>query len=126
MLKRLIDFGIFSILFFSSVVIFKKQLAFEFYINYVPLIILLLIFTLKYSFPTQIFYILVPLLIFGLVNIFLGNDTLSDFLKIYSNIFIGILFFYASSRDSSTTSKITCWGHVSIDESPLRSLSAIM
>lgn len=94
MLKRLIDFGIFSILFFSSVVIFKKQLAFEFYINYVPLIILLLIFTLKYSFPTQIFYILVPLLIFGLVNIFLGNDTLPDFLKIYLNIFIGILFFY--------------------------------
>jgi hypothetical protein len=94
MLKRLIDFGIFSILFFSSIVIFKSQLAFEFYINYVPLIILLLIFIFKFRFPTQIFYIFVPLLTFGLINIFFENDTFSDFLKIYLNIFIGVLFFY--------------------------------
>ena len=92
MLSKLIDLGIFSILFFSVIILFKTP--FEFYLNYIPLILLLIVFIFKYRFPTQIFYIFVPLLIFGLINIFFENDTFADFLKIYLNIFIGVLFFY--------------------------------
>ena len=92
MLNKLIDLGIFSILFFSVIILFKTP--FEFYLNYIPLILLLIVFIFKYRFPTQIFYIFVPLLIFGLINIFFENDTFADFLKIYLNIFLGVLFFY--------------------------------
>ena len=94
MYSRLTNLGIFSILFFSVILLFKEQLPFEFYLNYIPLIILLLIFIFKYQFPTQIMYLFVPLLIFGLINIFFDNNTLGDFLKIYINVFVGVLFFY--------------------------------
>ena len=94
MYSRLTNLGIFSILFFSVILLFKEQLPFEFYLNYIPLIILLLIFIFKYQFPTQIMYLFVPLLIFGLINIFFDNNTVGDFLKIYINVFVGVLFFY--------------------------------
>jgi hypothetical protein len=92
MLNKIIDFGIFSILFISSYVLTKEP--FEFYLNYIPLIILLFIFGFKYKFPTKILYLFIPLLIFGLINIFAQNNTVESFLKIYLNIFIGIVFFY--------------------------------
>ncbi len=94
MFSKLTNLGIFSILFFSSMVFFKDQFAFEFYVNYIPLILLLFVFIFKYSFPSQIMYLFVPLLIFGLINIFFDNNTLGDFFKIYINIFVGVLFFY--------------------------------
>lgn len=94
MKSKIINISIFSILFFSSVILFRKQLAFEFYLNYYPLIILLLLFSFKYRFPTQIFYFFVPLLLFGLINIFFDNNTLGDFFKIYISIFVGVVFFY--------------------------------
>lgn len=94
MVRKLINFGIFSILFFSSMVFFKEKLPFEFYANYVPLILLLFSFIFKYRFPTEILYFLFPLLFFGLVNIYFDNNTFPDFLKIFVNIFVGVLFFY--------------------------------
>lgn len=92
MLNRAIDIGIFSILFFNSVVLFKQP--FEFYINYIPLLILLFIFIFKYRFPNHLLYVFIPLLLFGLVNIYFGNNSTGDFFKIYGNVFISVLFFY--------------------------------
>jgi hypothetical protein len=92
MLSKIIDFGIFSILFFSSYILFG--LPFEFYINYIPLILLLFIFIFKYKFPTKILYLFIPLLIFGLINIFYDNNTFGSFIKIFSNILISVTFFY--------------------------------
>ena len=92
MLNKIIDFGIFSILFVSSIILSKEP--FEFYLNYIPLIILLIVFSFKFRFPTKILYLFIPLLIFGLINIFAENNTIESFLKIYLNIFIGIVFFY--------------------------------
>lgn len=91
-MKQLINISIFSVIFFSSIVIFKEP--FEFYLSYVPLILLLFIFLFKYKFPTQLFNIFIPLLLFGLFNIFFNNNTLGSFFKIYLNIFISLLFFY--------------------------------
>lgn len=92
MLNKIIDFGIFSILFISSYVLTKDP--FEFYLNYIPLILLLIVFGFKYKFPNQIFYIFIPLLAFGLINIFAENETFGSFFKIYLNIFISVTFFY--------------------------------
>jgi hypothetical protein len=92
MLSKIIDFGIFSILFFSSYILFG--LPFEFYINYIPLVLLLFIFIFKYKFPTKILYLFIPLLFFGLINIFFDNNTFGSFIKIFSNILIGVTFFY--------------------------------
>lgn len=92
MLNKIIDFSIFSVIFFNSIVLFKTP--FEFQITYIPLIILLFIFIFKYRFPTKTLYLFLPLLIFGLINIFFNNNTVGDFFKIYINVFIGVLFFY--------------------------------
>lgn len=92
MLSKIIDFCIFSILFISSYVLTKEP--FEFYLNYIPLIVLLFIFSFKFKFPTKILYLFIPLLIFGLINIFAENNTFGSFFKIYLNILIGIVFFY--------------------------------
>lgn len=87
----LIDFGIFINLFFNGIVLAKQP--FEFYISYVPLIILLLIFIAKYKFPKETIYILVPLLITGILNVFLDNNTYNNLFKIFVNIAINIIFY---------------------------------
>lgn len=87
----LIDFGIFINLFFNGIVLAKQP--FEFYISYVPLIILLMIFFVKYKFPKETIYILVPLLITGILNVFLDNNTYNNLFKIFVNIAINIIFY---------------------------------
>ena len=92
MLNKIIDIGIFSILFFNAIILFKTP--FEFYINYIPLLILLFIFSFKYRFPSKILYLFIPLLLFGFINIYFGNNTTAEFFKIYLNVFVAVLFFY--------------------------------
>lgn len=92
MLNKMIDIGIFSILFFNAMILFKSP--FEFYVNYIPLLILLVIFSFKYRFPTKILYLFIPILLFGLINIYFENNTAAEFFKIYINVFIAVLFFY--------------------------------
>ncbi len=87
----LIDFGIFINLFFNGIVLTKQP--FEFYISYVPLIILLLVFIAKYKFPKETIYILVPLLITGILNVFLDNNTYNNLFKIFANVAINIIFY---------------------------------
>lgn len=92
MLSRIIDIGIFSVLFFNVVILFKTP--FEFYLNYIPLLILLFIFSFKYRFPTHLLYIFLPLLLFGVVNVYFGNNSFPEFFKIFGNVFISVLFFH--------------------------------
>lgn len=92
MLSKLTDIAIFSVIFISSIVLFK--VPFEFYISYIGLIILLFSFIFKYRFPTRLLYLFLPLLAFGLINIFFGNNTFTFFIKIYANLFVSTLFFY--------------------------------
>lgn len=72
---------------------FPKQLPFEFYITYIPIIILLFFFIAKYRFPRELLYIFVALTVAGLMNILLGNDTFGNFFKIFVNLAVNILFY---------------------------------
>lgn len=89
----LIDFGIFLNLFFNGIVLFPQQLPFEFYITYVPIIILLFVFMARYKFPRELLYILVPLIVAGFMNILLDNDTMGNFFKIFANLAVNIFFY---------------------------------
>lgn len=91
-MNRFIDICIFSVLFFSGIVLFTEP--FEFYITYIPIILLLPFFMFRYRFPFQLLYLFVPLLLFGMIGILSGDNTVKDFLKIYMNILISTLFFY--------------------------------
>lgn len=91
MIGFLIDVGIFSNLFYTSFIFFKQP--FEFYLSYIPILILLPIFIIKYKFYTPSLYILIPLLIIGLFNIFIGNNTGPKFLKIYINLCVNLIFY---------------------------------
>ncbi|MGZ3884482.1 MAG: hypothetical protein ACXVP0_06500 [Bacteroidia bacterium] len=86
-----VDIGIFSNLFFNGYVFFKYP--FELYLTYLPIIILLPAFFLKYKFPRELLYILLPLLITGMLNVVLDNNTFRNFFKIFANIAINIVFY---------------------------------
>ena len=72
---------------------FRKQLPFEFYITYVPIIVFLFFFIAKYRFPREVLYLLVPLLITGILNIIIGNNAVTSFFKIFLNLGINIVFY---------------------------------
>ena len=91
MIGFLIDVGIFSNLFYTGYAFLKEP--FEFYASYVPIIILLPIFFIKYKFYTPNLYILIPLFIVGLFNVFIANNTLANFFKIFLNISISLIFY---------------------------------
>lgn len=88
-----IDFGIFLNLFFNGHVLFKDQLPFEFYVGYAPLVILLVIFITKYKFPRETLYILLPLIITGLLNVFIGNNAFNNLFKIFANLAVNLIFY---------------------------------
>lgn len=91
MIGFLIDVGIFSNLFFTGFVFFKDP--FEFYISYIPILILFPIFIIKYKFYTPSLYILIPLLFVGLFNVLIENNTGPKFLKIYVNLCVNLVFY---------------------------------
>jgi hypothetical protein len=91
MIGFLIDVGIFSNLFFTGFVFFKDP--FEFYISYIPILILFPIFIIKYKFYTPTLYILIPLLFVGLFNVLIENNTGPKFLKIYVNLCVNLVFY---------------------------------
>lgn len=92
MINRIVTFGIFSTLFFSSYVLFKRP--FEFYASYLVIVILLPFFMMKYQFPSSLMKFFFPLLIFGVMDVLLGNNTWPMFIKIFLNIIVSGLFYY--------------------------------
>ena len=68
-------------------------MAFEFYITYIPIIILLFFFIAKYRFPREILFILIPLLFAGFINILIDNNTYGNFFKIFVNVAVNIIFY---------------------------------
>lgn len=91
MIGFLIDVGIFSNLFYTGFVFFKEP--FEFYFSYIPILILLPIFIIKYKFYAPSLYILIPLLIVGVFNVFIENNTASKFIKIFANLSVNLVFY---------------------------------
>jgi hypothetical protein len=86
-----VDIGIFSNLFFNSWVLFTAP--FEFYAPYAFIVLLLPFFILKYRFPREVLYILIPLVLTGAINILVDNDTFGNFFKIFANIALNLIFY---------------------------------
>ncbi len=91
MIAFLIDVGIFSNLFYTGFRFFKEP--FELYLSYIPILILLPIFIIRYKFYTPSLYILIPLLLVGVFNVFVDNNTFSKFLKLYINLSVNLIFY---------------------------------
>lgn len=91
-MNRILHILIFSILFFSSYVLFREP--FEFYLPYFVIIFLLPFFALKYRFPFFLLKIMLPLFIIGVFGVYAQTNTWLLFFKIFINIFIALLFFY--------------------------------
>jgi len=78
--------------FINSYVFFTEP--FEFYFGYIIFIGLLPGFIIKYGFNGNLFYIFLVLLITGIVNVFLGNNTTALFFKVYSGLALSYFFYY--------------------------------
>lgn len=88
----LIIFFIYLSIFINSYVFFKEP--FEFYIGYLIFIALLPNFIIKYGINRNLFFVFLILLLNGILNIFLGNNTSSQFFKVYIGLTLAYLFYY--------------------------------
>lgn len=86
-----IDISIYLHFFIPSYILFKQP--FEFYITYIFIILYLPFLMFKYSIPRGIWWMLIILLLTGLLNVWLENNTYKNFFKIYLNIAINLLFY---------------------------------
>lgn len=86
----LIVFTIFA----TALVLFKSP--FEFYLFYIPMLILLPMFIAKLPLDKNIIFIFLVLGISSLISVFLNNNTFPIFLKTYiSIVFVYIFYYYA-------------------------------
>lgn len=86
-----VDITIYLHFFIPSYILFKEP--FEFYITYTFIILYLPFLITKYQVPRNIWWILIVLLITGILNVWLDNNTYKNFFKIYLNIAINLLFY---------------------------------
>lgn len=86
-----VDITIYLHFFIPSYILFKEP--FEFYVTYLFIILYLPFLMFKYTIPRGIWWMLIILLITGLLNVWLDNNTYKNFFKIYINIAINLLFY---------------------------------
>lgn len=87
-----IVFFIYLSIFINSFVFFKQP--FEFYVGYLIFVALLPSFVIKHGFNGTLFIIFVILLIAGIGNILLGNNTAALFFKVYTGLALSYFFYY--------------------------------
>ena len=80
-------------IFINSYVFFREP--FEFYIGYLIFIALLPNFLIKYGVNQKLILIFIILLIVGVINVIIGNNTTGQFLKVYIGLLISYLFYYS-------------------------------
>src|SRR4051812_12228857 len=79
-------------IFINSYVFF--QYPFEFYLGYLIYLVLLPIFIFRYGFPRDLPMIFFVLLVTGIFNIFLGNNSVGQFVKIFTGLLLSYFFYY--------------------------------
>ncbi len=79
-------------IFISSFVFFKEP--FEFQFGYLIYIVLLPGFISKYGYNRNMLLIFMVLLLSGLFNIFIGNDTAALFFKVFTGLVLSYFFYY--------------------------------
>jgi hypothetical protein len=85
------DISIYLHFFIPSFILFKEP--FEFYITYTFIILYLPFLAMKYPIPRGVWWILIILLLTGILNVWLDNNTYKNFFKIYINIVINLIFY---------------------------------
>lgn len=79
-------------IFVNSFVFFKDP--FEFYFGYLIFIVLLPVFVFRYGVNRHLFFIFLILLIAGVINIAIGNNTPALFIKVFLGLVMSYLFYY--------------------------------
>jgi len=90
--ENLIGYILLSPLYLSSIILFKTP--FEFYISYIPIVLLLPLFVIRNGIPKVLGSLLFFLLFTGLYGIGNGQNEVLDLLKIWINIGVSALYFY--------------------------------
>ncbi len=85
-------FFIYISIFINSYVFFKKP--FEFYVGYLIYVILLPVFVSRYGVNRHLFFIFLILLVSGIVNIFLDQNTFALFLKVFTGLTLSYFFYH--------------------------------
>lgn len=85
------DISIYLHFFIPSFILFKEP--FEFYITYTFIVLYLPFLAMKYPIPRGVWWILIILLLTGILNVWLDNNTYKNFFKIYINIAINLIFY---------------------------------
>ncbi|MBA3901211.1 MAG: hypothetical protein H0X62_13560, partial [Bacteroidetes bacterium] len=89
---KLLILLIYLSIFLNSFVFFTTP--FEFYFGYIAYIILLPFFFARYKLPRNIILLFLFLLLFGLFQVYIGNNVLSQFFKIYFGVALSYIFYY--------------------------------
>ena len=85
-------FFIYVSVFINSITFFKEP--FEFYIGYLIFLALLPRFIIRYGFNGRLFFIFLILLVTGVFNIVMGNNTAAQFIKVYTGLTLSYFFYY--------------------------------
>ena len=91
MSNRTATIAIYSTLFLSSIVLFKSP--FEFYLPYFVVILFLPFLAGRHRFPNEVVKIFFPLLVFGLISVYIGDNTIGQFMKIFVNLTVSAIFY---------------------------------
>jgi hypothetical protein len=90
--NRWVVLAIYISIFINSFVFFQQP--FEFYVGYLIYLVLLPTFFRKHPYNKYLLGVFGILLINGLFNIFLGNNTYGQFFKVFTGLFMSYLFYY--------------------------------
>jgi len=90
--NKIFTFLIFVSIFFCSYTFFSHP--FEAYFHYIIFLLLLPFFIVKYGLPIVTIQILTFPLLFGLIQVQLGNNTIELLMKIFLGVFISTSFYY--------------------------------
>ncbi len=100
--------AIYISIFINSFVFFKQP--FEFYLGYLIYILLLPGFIRKYGFNRNLVWIFLLLLISGVFQVLLGNNTTGQFLKVYSGLLLSYFFYqYVFLEFKMNTEQLFKW-----------------
>lgn len=88
----LLDFLLVLSLFGSARVFTRNPV--EIYVSYIPIVILMPFFLRKYRMPKNVVYLFLGLLVTSAFNVFLGNNALGLFLKVFLGLFFSYYFYY--------------------------------
>lgn len=91
-LNLFIVIGVYLSIFVNSIVFFQQP--FEFYLGYLVYILLLPIFFVKYQINKWLVFIFFILLVFGILGVYSGNNSVGQFAKIFSGLALSYFFYY--------------------------------